>query len=70
MSRLTPFQLNLLSYLRKIERNFDNDQEISSKLCFGKGKSITYAIKILEKNGLIKISRVCGSRMIVVINNE
>ncbi|MBR2558723.1 MAG: hypothetical protein IKE95_10225 [Methanobrevibacter sp.] len=44
-----------------------HDVELADTLALGNASTVTQAIKALESHGLIKISRICGSRLIVAV---
>ena len=67
---LTTSQDKILSYLREFGRTFLHDQQLADVIALGNASTVTQALKVLEANGLIKISRVCGSRLIVAVREE
>ena len=64
---LTTSQDKILSYLREFGRTFLHDQQLADVLALGNASTVTQAIKTLESHGLIKISRICGSRLIAAV---
>ncbi|MDN5441677.1 MAG: hypothetical protein L0F96_10665 [Lactococcus lactis] len=44
-----------------------HDTELADVLALGNASTVAQAIKVLESHGLIKISRICGSRLIVAV---
>ena len=62
---LTTSQDKILSYLQQFGRTFLHDQQLADVLALGNATTVTQALKVLEASGLIKISRVFDSRMIV-----
>ena len=67
---LTTSQDKILSYLQEFGRTFLHDQQLADVIALGNASTVTQALKVLEANGLIKISRVCGSRLIVAVRGE
>ena len=67
---LTTSQDKILSYLQQFGRTFLHDQQLADVLALGNASTVTQALKVLEVNGFIKISRVCGSRLIVAAREE
>ena len=64
---LTTSQDKVLSYLRQFGKTMLHDVELADILALGNASTVAQAIKVLESHGLIKISRVCGSRLIVAV---
>lgn len=67
---LTTSQDKILSYLQEFGRTFLHDQQLADVLALGNASTVTQALKVLEANELINISRVCGSRLIVAVREE
>lgn len=67
---LTTSQDKVLSYLRQFGKTMLHDVELADTLALGNASTVTQALKVLEANGLIKIIRVCGSRLIVAVREE
>lgn len=67
---LTTSQDKILSYLQEFGVTFLHNQQLADVLALGNASTVTQALKVLEANGLIKISRVCSSRLITVTNHE
>ena len=67
---LTTSQDKILSYLQEFGITFLHDQQLADVLALGNASTVTQALKVLEANELIKISRVCGSRLIVAVREE
>lgn len=67
---LTTSQDKILSYLQEFGRTFLHDQQLADVLALGNASTVTQALKVLEANELIKISRVCSSRLIVAVTEE
>ena len=57
---LTTSQYKILSYLQEFGRTTQSDQSLANSLALGNASTVTKALKVLEANGLIKISRVCS----------
>ena len=64
---LTTSQDKILSYLQNFGKTMLHDREIADLLALGNATTVSQALKVLEAKGLIKISRVCGSRLIVAV---
>ena len=64
---LTTSQDKVLSYLRQFGKTMLHDVELADILALGNASTVAKAIKALESHRLIKISRVCGSRLIVAV---
>lgn len=67
---LTTSQDKILSYLQEFGRTFLHDKQLADVLALGNASTVTQALKVLEANNLIKISRVCESRLIVAVREE
>lgn len=64
---LTTSQDKVFSYLQQFGKTMLHDVELADILALGNASTVTQAIKVLESHGLIKISRICGSRLIVAV---
>ena len=64
---LTTSQDKVLSYLRQFGKTMLHDVELADILALGNASTVAQAIKALESHRLIKISRICGSRLIVAV---
>lgn len=64
---LTTSQDKILSYLQQFGKSILHDREIAELLALGNASTVSQSLKVLEANNLIKISRVCGSRLIVAV---
>ena len=65
---LTTSQDMVFSYLQQFGKTMLHDTELADRLALGNASTVAQAIKVLEGHGLIKISRICGSRLIVAVN--
>lgn len=64
---LTTSQDKVFSYLQQFGKTMLHDVELADTLALGNASTVAQAIKVLEGHGLIKISRICGSRLIVAV---
>lgn len=64
---LTTSQDKVFSYLQQFGKTMLHDVELADTLALGNASTVAQAIKALESHRLIKISRVCGSRLIVAV---
>lgn len=64
---LTTSQDKVFSYLQQFGKTMLHDTELADRLALGNASTVAQAIKVLESHGLIKISRVRGSRLIVAV---
>lgn len=67
---LTTSQDKILSYLQQFGKTLLHDQQLAEVLALGNASTVTQALKVLETNGSIEISRVCGSRLIVAVREK
>lgn len=67
---LTTSQDKILSYLQQFGKTMLHDQEIADRLALGNASTVTQALKVLEANGLINISRVCSSRLVTAVKER
>ena len=64
---LTTSQDKILSYLQQFGKTMLHDTDLADRLALGNASTVAQAIKVLESHGLIKISRICGSRLIAAV---
>lgn len=64
---LTTSQDKVLSYLQQFGKTMLHDTDLADRLALGNASTVAQAIKVLEEQGFINISRVCGSRLIVAV---
>ena len=67
---LTTSQDKVFSYLQQFGKTMLHDVELADTLALGNASTVTQAIKALESHGIIKISRVRGSRLIVAVKER
>ena len=67
---LTTSQDKVFSYLQQFGKTMLHDVELADTLALGNASTVAQAIKVLESHGLIKISHVRGSRLIVAVKER